>query len=544
MKKYFVRAVVCVVLLVVALTLVAQVLQQWLWIRQLNYAEIFWSLLSVKWGMACVAFVGAFLFLWLNIRQAAGNSFALAEDDTANKAGPHENTHVIEIRGITVSRRAVMRTMAVTAVALFGALAASLGLGIWVGLALLTSASLMLGTFTNIPLGAILAQYSINILTTPDLVALPLFIIMGEFLFRTRLSQSLFSGLAPWAGLLPGRLLHVNIIACTVFASISGSSAATTQVVGRMSLSELLRRGYDRNLAIGSLAGAGTLGFLIPPSTIMIIYGVLGQESILRLFAAGVLPGVVLSGLFIGYIAIRALLNPKLVPESERALSKEPFGQRVRVTTHLVPVFGLILLILGSMYFGLATPTEAAAVGVLGAAVVAALDRTLTWAAVKQVAFGSAQTCAMIGLIMMGATVLSTTSTILGFPDAINGWVEQMNLPPIMLIAIMLAVYLVLGCFMDGFSMIVTTLPVFLPMAEAAGFDKLWFGIFIIIAVEMSQVTPPVGFNLFVINGLTGDKLSYIARVTLPFLMIMVVMVFLLVQFPGIALWLPDHLFR
>jgi tripartite ATP-independent transporter DctM subunit len=431
-----------------------------------------------------------------------------------------------------------------TAIALFGALAALLGAGIWVGLALLTAASLMLVIYTTIPLGPLLAQYSLNILTTPDLVALPLFIVMGEFLFRTRLSQSLFSGLAPWAGLLPGRLLHVNIIACTVFASVSGSSAATTQVVGRMSLSELLRRGYNRDIAIGSLAGAGTLGFLIPPSTIMIIYGVLGQESVLRLFAAGVIPGIVLSGLFVGYVMIRALINPKLVPEAEAALADQPFLDRVRETLHLLPVFGLIILILGSMYFGLATPTEAAAVGVVGAAGLAALDGTLTGEALWKVALGSVQTCAMIGLIMVGATVLSTTSTILGFPDVINGWVAAMNLSPVMLIAIMLLVYLVLGCFMDGFSMIVTTLPVFLPMAQAAGFDKLWFGIFIIIAVEMSQITPPVGFNLFVINGLTGDKLSYIARVTLPFLLIMVAMVFLLVRFPQIAMWLPDHLFR
>lgn len=433
--------------------------------------------------------------------------------------------------------------MALSALAFVVFLFASLALGIWVGLALLISAALVIELFTTIPLGGLLAQYAVNILTVPDLVALPLFIIMGEFLFRTRLSQALFSGLAPWAGLLPGRLLHVNIIASTVFASISGSSAATTQVVGRMSLTELIRRGYDRDISIGSLAGAGTLGFLIPPSTIMIIYGVLAQESVLRLFAAGVLPGLLLATMFMGYIAVRALIKPEIVPESERKLSALPLRERLRASKHLIPVFSLILLVLGSMYGGIATPTEAAAIGVLGAAVVARIDGTLSWRVLKEVAYGSVQTCSMIGLIMIGATILSTASTIMGYPQAINAWVATLDLSPVMLIAIMLLVYLLLGCFMDGFSMIVTTLPVFLPLALAAGFDKVWFGIFIIVAVEMSQVTPPVGFNLFVINGLTGDRLGHIAKVTIPFLLLMAAIVFVLTQFPQIVLWLPSTLF-
>ena len=433
--------------------------------------------------------------------------------------------------------------MAVTLLVFAGILFSMLAVGVWVGLALLVSASAMLLLYTDIPLGAILAQYSINILTTPDLVALPLFIIMGEFLFRTQLSRSLFSGLAPWAGFLPGRLLHVNVIACSIFASISGSSAATTQVVGRMSLSELLRRGYDRKIAVGSLAGAGTLGFLIPPSTIMIIYAVLGRESILRLFAAGVLPGFILAGMFVSYIIFCALSNPKVVPESERKLSRIPLKERSRDTLKLFPVFGLIILTLGSMYFGIATPTEAAAIGVLGAAGVAAIDGTLNWRTINQVAFGSAQTCSMIGLIMIGATVMSMVSTMLAIPDTVNAWVASMNLPPMLLIAIMLLVYLVLGCFMDGFSMIVTTLPVFLPLAQSAGFDKVWFGVFVIIAVELSQITPPVGFNLFVINGLTGDSMSQIAKMTFPFLLVMVAMIFMLAQFPEICLWLPSVLF-
>ena len=420
------------------------------------------------------------------------------------------------------------------------AIVVCLALGIWVGLALLISASLVLTFYSSIPLGALLTQYSLNILTTPDLVALPLFIIMGEFLVRTQLSKMLFSGLAPWAELLPGRLLHVNVIACTIFASISGSSAATTQVVGRMSLSELLQRGYRREIALGSLAGAGTLGFLIPPSTIMIIYGVLAQESVLRLFAAGVLPGLMVATLYIGYIVVRALHDPTIAPSSDEVFSEMRLIDRFRASRKLTPVFTLIFFTLGSMYFGIATPSEAAAIGVIGAMAIAWMGGTWTLDVMRDVATGSARACAMIGLIMMGATVLSITSTILGYPAQINGWVATLNLPPMALIAVMLLIYLLLGCFMDGFSMIVTTLPIFLPLAISAGFDKLWFGIFIIIAVEMSQITPPVGFNLFVINGLTGDRIGYIARVTLPFLILMAIAVFLLVQFPSIATWLPS----
>lgn len=420
------------------------------------------------------------------------------------------------------------------------ALVVCLSLGIWVGVALLISASLVLFFYSSVPLGPILSQYSLNILTTPDLVALPLFIIMGEFLVRTRLSQLLFSGLAPWAELLPGRLLHVNVIACTVFASISGSSAATTQVVGRMSLTELLRRGYRRDIALGSLAGAGTLGFLIPPSTIMIIYGVLAQQSVLRLFAAGVLPGLMVAGLYIGYIMLRAKMDPSIAPSSDAGYSDMTFMDRLRASRELLPVFTLIFFTLGSMYFGIATPSEAAAIGVVGAAVIAWIDGTLTFQVIHDVARGSARTCAMIGLIMVGATVLSITGTILGYPALINNWVATLQLPPWALIAVMLAVYLLLGCFMDGFSMIVTTLPIFLPLAISAGFDPIWFGIFIIIAVEMSQITPPVGFNLFVINGLTGDRIGHIARVTAPFLLLLMIAVALLVWFPAIATWLPS----
>lgn len=433
--------------------------------------------------------------------------------------------------------------MELSAIVFLAIVFATLLSGVWVGLALMVSAAVVVALFSSVPLGALLARYTMNILTVPDLVALPLFIVMGEFLFRTRLSERLFSGLAPWAGLLPGRLMHVNVIASTIFASISGSSAATTQVVGRMSLTELLRRGYGRGLSVGSLAGAGTLGLLIPPSSIMIIYGVLAQESVLRLFAAGVFPGLLIASLFVGYIVVVSVLRPQTVPEGERKLSAMPLRSRVASSLHLLPVLALILTVLGSMYAGFATPTEAAALGVVGAALLAWFDGALSRQTLREIARGSVQTCSMMGLILVGATVLSFATTMLGYPQALNSWVATMELSPMMLIIMMLLVYFVLGTFMDGFSMIVTTLPIFLPLAVAAGFDPIWFGIFVIITVEMSNVTPPVGFNLFVINKLTGDSVTYITRQTAPFLLLMMLAVIVLVQFPQIALWLPNSLF-
>jgi tripartite ATP-independent transporter DctM subunit len=423
--------------------------------------------------------------------------------------------------------------------ALFGALFGMLALGVWVGIALIATSLVLLWTFRTLPVDRLLAQYTFNILTTPELVALPLFILMGEFLFRTRLSRSLFNGLSPWAALLPGRLVHVNVIGCTIFAAISGSSAATTQVVGRIALDELRKRGYDKRIAIGSLAGAGTLGFLIPPSSVMIIYGVLADESVLRLFTAGFVPGLLLAACFMAWVMLHSKLNPTLVPEltaEERGLT---LGQRFAALRELAPTLFLIVCVLGSMYAGIATPSEAAAVGVLGAVLVSGLQGELNVPTLKAIGLGAAQTCGMIGLIVLGASILGNVAAILGVPRQVAEIVGAWGLSPLMLIVALTVLYLVLGCFLDGFSMIVMTLPVVLPLVLAAGFDKLWFGIYLVIAVEMAQITPPVGFNLFVIQGLTGESLSTIARVTLPYLLIMVLFVFLLVAFPGIVSILP-----
>ncbi len=425
---------------------------------------------------------------------------------------------------------------------LFGLLFGTLAAGAWIGVALLATAIGLVWLFTGLPIDRLFPQFAYNILTTPDLVALPLFILMGEFLFRTRISQALFSGLAPWAGLLPGRLLHVNVIGCSIFAAISGSSAATTQVVGRMTLKELLARGYSPDIAIGSLAGAGTLGFLIPPSTVMIMYGVLANESVLRLFTAGFIPGMLLAGVFAAFIMIRTTMRPDLVPESERALRHMPLSARFAALRELAPALFLILCVLGSMYGGLATPSEAAALGVAGAFAVSLSQGGMTLRQFRDVFLGAVQTCSVMGIIILGAAILGNVTSTLGIPAAVAEVVTGWNLSPLMLILALITLYLILGTALEGFSMIATTLPVVLPLVEAAGFDKVWFGIFMVLVVEMAQITPPVAFNFVVIQNITGRSTGYIARVTLPFLLIMIGFVILLTVFPGIVSFLPNLL--
>ncbi len=422
---------------------------------------------------------------------------------------------------------------------IFGLLAA----GQWVGISLIIAGSASAALFSSIPVERLIPQYAYNVFTTSELIALPLYILMGEILFRTRLSEALFSGLAPWAGLLPGRLLHMNVLSCSVFAAISGSSAATTQVVGKMSLSELLRRGYAPGIATGSLAGAGTLGFLIPPSTVMIVYGVLANESILRLFAGGLIPGLLLAAIFAGWIIAYCTWRPEAVPQAERDLDALPLRDRLRALADLAPVAFLILCVLGTMYGGLATPSEAAAIGVVGALLVAWKRGGLNGGAMVQILMSAVQTSAMMGLIILGATILGNINSFLGVPAYLAEVVDGMNLTPFTLIMVLLVVYLILGCFLEGFSIIVTTLPVVLPLVTAAGFDPVWFGIFLVIVVEMAQITPPLGFNLFIIQSLTGHPLSTLFRVTLPYLGIMIAFVLLLAAFPQLVLWLPSALY-
>ena len=411
-----------------------------------------------------------------------------------------------------------------------------LGAGVWVGFSLMGVGLISLTVFRDIPAATFLAFDIWNSLNTPDLVALPLFILMGEILFHTRLSETVFRGLAPWIGKVPGRLLHINVVGCTLFAAVSGSSAATTVTIGRMTLAELKARGYDEDLAMGSLCGAGTLGFLIPPSIILILYGVLSETSIIDLFVAGIVPGFILAASYMAYIAARAVLKPDLIPTEPIGVS---WADRIRALKDLVPILGLIGVIIGSMYSGIASPTEAATVGVAGSLVLAALQKAITRETISLAFLGAIKTCSMIGLIVAGALFLSKTMAFLGLPQAVAGAIGDLNLSPFGLILLLTVFYIVLGCVIDGLSAIVMTLALVLPLVSAAGFDQVWFGIFLVIVVEMSQITPPVGFNLFVVQGLTGAPIGRIARASLPFFLIMVAMVIVIALVPDLVTFLP-----
>ena len=412
-----------------------------------------------------------------------------------------------------------------------------LGVGVWVGIGLYGVGISMLLIFKSLPTDKLLAQVTWNTLTSTELLALPLFIFMAEILYRTRLSSSLFHGLSPWTTWLPGRLLHINILGCTLFAAISGSSAATTATVGRITLNELLDRKYDKDVAMGSLAGAGTLGFLIPPSIIMIIYGVLAQVSILKLFIAGVIPGLCLSGSYMLYLGILSKLKPDIVGEKEEGIT---WGDRFRALKHLGPVLFLILSVLGTMYGGLASPTEAAAVGVLGAIIIGLLQRALNFSNFKTAVMGAARTTSMVGLIIAGAVFLSTAMGFLGIPRFVAQQIGALNLGPFQLICLLIVFYGFLGCVLEGMSTIVMTISITLPLVTSVGYSPIWFGVFVVLVVEMAQITPPVGFNLFVIQGLTGESIGRIAKAAMPFFFILVFFTMLIAIFPEIVMFLPN----
>jgi C4-dicarboxylate transporter, DctM subunit len=338
---------------------------------------------------------------------------------------------------------------------------------------------------------------------------------------------------------LPGRLLHTNVIGCTIFAAVSGSSAATCATIGKMTLPELDKRGYPADITIGSLAGAGTLGLLIPPSIIMIVYGVSADVSIARLFVAGIIPGIVLAGLFSAYLAVWAALNKDRVPPPDQALT---ITQKLVESRHLIPVVLLIAGVLGSIYTGVATATEAAAVGVVGSLVLSALQRSLNWETFRESLLGATRLYCMIALILAGAAFLTLSMGYIGLPRHLAEFVRSLGLSPFMLMVALAIFYVILGCFLDGISMVVLTMGVILPTVQAAGFDLIWFGIFIVIVVEMAQITPPVGFNLFVLQGMTGREITWIARVTMPFFFLMCGMVLLLWFVPQLATWLPSKM--
>ena len=426
-------------------------------------------------------------------------------------------------------------------VSLLVALLLILGSGVWVGLTLTGVAWLAVSIFSSRPAGDAMAVTVWGSSSCWTLTALPLFIWMGEILFRTRLSDDMFKGLAPWVQGLPGRLLHTNVIGCTIFAAVSGSSAATCATIGKMTLPELTRRGYPEHMVIGTLAGASTLGLLIPPSIIMIVYGVAAEVSISKLFIAGVLPGLMLAGLFSGYIMLWALRYPDQVPAADGQFT---LWQKLAASRSLIPVVSLIIAVLGSIYAGIATATEAAAVGVVGSLVISALQGSLNWASFRDALMGATRLYCMIALILAGAAFLTLAMGYIGLPRHLAEWIGSLGLNKAQLIFALTLFFIVLGCFLDGISMVVLTMGVLMPTVQAAGIDAIWFGIFIVLVVEMAQITPPVGFNLFVLQGMTGRQLTWIARVTLPMFGLMCVAVALIYVFPGIVTWLPQQMSR
>ena len=414
-----------------------------------------------------------------------------------------------------------------------------LGSGVWIGLTLSGVAWIGMQLFSSRAAGDAMAVTIWGSSSSWTLTALPLFVWMGEILFRTKLSESMFKGLAPWVSRLPGGLLHTNVIGCTIFAAVSGSSAATCATIGKMTLPELAKRGYPEDITIGSLAGAGTLGLLIPPSIIMIVFGVTADVSIAKLFIAGIFPGLILASLFSGYLIVWALMNKDKIPPPDAPMS---FGQKVYESRHLIPVVLLISAVLGSIYAGFATATEAAAIGVVGSLVLSLVQGSLGWSTFRESLLGATRLYCMIALILAGAAFLTLSMGYIGLPRHLAEFVSSMGLSPFMLILALTVFYAILGCFLDGISMVVLTMGVILPTVQTAGLDLIWFGIFIVIVVEMAQITPPVGFNLFVLQGMTKKEITYIARVTLPFFFLMCVMVLLLWWFPQIATWLPGKM--
>jgi len=424
---------------------------------------------------------------------------------------------------------------------LFALLAALLAGGVWIAIALMACGFVgMQFVGGGIPAGPVLATTVWGNSASWTLAALPLFIWMGEILYRTRLSEEMFRGLAPWLNRIPGRLMHVNVLACGIFGSVSGSSAATCATVAKISLPELKKRGYDEMVSLGSLAGAGTLGILIPPSIMMVVYAVAANVSIIQIFLAGFLPGLLVMALYSGYIAAWSLAHPQRTPPADPPM---PLRQKLAESAKLVPTLLLIVLVFLSLLLGWATATECAAWGVLGSLAIAWWHGSLTPASFWQSVMGATRVTCMIMLILAGASYMSTSLAYTGIPQALASWVGSLGLSPYALIAALTVMFIVLGTALDGISMIVLTSAVVIPMIKQAGFDLIWFGIFVVLVVEMAEVSPPVGFNLFVLQTMSGKDSNTVARAALPFFLLLVAAVAIITAFPGIVLWLPQTFF-
>ena len=416
-----------------------------------------------------------------------------------------------------------------------------LGSGVWVAISMIAVSSIGMLIFTSRPVGDAMATTIWGTSSSWTLTALPLFVWMGEILFRTKLSENLFKGLAPWMSRLPGGLIHVNVVGCALFAAISGSSAATVATVGKMSIPELRKRNYPEKLLLGSLAGSGTLGLLIPPSIILIIYGVTVQESIAKLFIAGIIPGIMIAIIFMLYVIIWSIINKKEMPTSSEIFS---FGDKIKGLKQLLPVILLITAVIGSIYMGIATATEAASLGVVGALILSFFQKSLNKETFKLSLLGATKTSCMIAFILAGSSFLSLAMGFTGLPRNLAIWIQEMNLSPYLLIFVLTIFYIILGMFLDGISAVVLTMAIIEPMIRQAGFDMIWFGIFLVVVVEMAQITPPVGFNLFVLQGMAKKDMGFIAKSAFPLFLLMILAVIIIIIFPEIALWLPKQMIQ
>ncbi|WP_439495214.1 TRAP transporter large permease [Bosea sp. (in: a-proteobacteria)] len=429
-----------------------------------------------------------------------------------------------------------MDPIVLASLVLAGSLLLLLASGVWVALSLLTVGMVLMGLFTTAPMGSLIASTLWDSSWGWALTSLPLFIWMGEILFRSKLSSDMFQGLAPWVSRLPGRLLHVNVLGCGIMAAVAGSSAVTCATIGRISVPELEKRHYPLNMTIGTLAGSGTLGLLIPPSIIMIVYGVTAEVSIARLFIAGVLPGLLLMCLFMGYTAIWSMLNPDKMPPADPPV---PFLEKVYRSRRLIPVALLIGSVVGSIYGGIATPTEAATIGVIGALILAAVGGGLSRKSFMESLMAAMRTSCMISFIIACAACLTIAVAFVDIPRSLASWVDAMQLSPYALLAVLAIFMLILGCFLEGISIIVLTSSVMLPMVQAAGIDLLWFGIFVVVLIEAAQITPPVGFNLFVLQSITGKDILTVTKAAIPYFFVLMLLLVLITVFPQIVTALP-----
>ena len=412
-----------------------------------------------------------------------------------------------------------------------------LGSGTLIGAALLGLGIVFIDLFTARPVAPAMATAIWSNTSLWSLAALPLFVWMGEVLLRTKLASSVFTGLAPLVRHVPGGMLHANIGGCTAFSAVSGSSAATLMTVGRITVPELRKRGYPDNLICGTLAGAGTLGLMIPPSITFIVYGLVVEESIARLFMAGLIPGLMLAGMFFLYIYLWGRFSAGGAQLRE---SPAPWGERLKGVIHLLPIAGLILVVVMSIYTGLASPNEAAVIGLLGAFALALVTGSLNWESFTASLEGAVRTTSMIFLLLAGAAVLNIAMGFSGLPRELANWVSALNLSPTFLLLTLMAFFIVLGCFLDGMAMILLTIVVLEPLVRGAGIDMIWFGVFVVLVGEMALITPPVGFNLFLVQNLSGRDIGFLAKAAAPMFAIMALAAFLLIAFPQIALWLPE----